>query len=51
MSVGSTNGYGHPGKQLLDLLARSGSEVLRTDLSGSIAVSVEADSLSWAGSG
>ena len=51
VSVGSTNGYGHPGKQLLDLLARSGSEVLRTDLSGSIAVSVEADSLSWAGSG
>lgn len=51
ISVGSTNGYGHPGKQLLDLLARSGSEVLRTDLSGSIAVSVEGESLSWAGSG
>ena len=51
ISVGSKNGYGHPGKRLLDLLARSGSEVLRTDLSGSIAVSVEGDSLIWAGSG
>lgn len=51
ISVGSTNGYGHPGTKLLDLLARSGSEVLRTDLSGSVAVSVEGDSLSWAGSG
>jgi competence protein ComEC len=51
ISVGATNGYGHPGKQLLDLLARSGSEVLRTDTHGSIAVFVDADSLSWAGSG
>ena len=51
ISVGETNGYGHPGKSLLDLLERSGSQVLRTDLHGSIAISVEGDALSWAGSG
>jgi competence protein ComEC len=51
ISVGETNGYGHPGKNLLDLLERSGSQVLRTDLHGSIAVSVDGDALSWAGSG
>ena len=51
ISVGETNGYGHPGKALLDLLERSGSKVLRTDLHGSIAVSVASDALSWAGSG
>jgi competence protein ComEC len=51
ISVGETNGYGHPGKALLDLLERSGSKVLRTDLHGSIAVSVDSDALSWAGSG
>jgi len=51
ISVGETNGYGHPGKSLLDLLERSGSKVLRTDLHGSIAVSVSGNSLSWAGSG
>ena len=51
ISVGETNGYGHPGKPLLDLLERSGSEVLRTDLHGSIAISVDGNALSWAGSG
>jgi competence protein ComEC len=51
ISVGETNGYGHPGKALLDLLERSGSKVLRTDLHGSIAVAVGSDALSWAGSG
>jgi competence protein ComEC len=51
ISVGKTNGYGHPGSSLLDLLERSGSKVLRTDLHGSIAVSVAGDALSWAGSG
>lgn len=51
ISVGKKNGYGHPGKQLLDLLELSGSKVLRTDLHGSIAVSVGNDALSWAGSG
>jgi competence protein ComEC len=51
ISVGETNGYGHPGKPLLDLLERSGSMTLRTDLHGSIAISVSGDALSWAGSG
>lgn len=51
ISVGEANGYGHPGKSLLDLLVRSGSQVLRTDLHGSIAISVDGESLSWAGSG
>lgn len=51
ISVGKANGYGHPGKSLLDLLVRSGSQVLRTDLHGSIAISVDGESLSWAGSG
>lgn len=51
ISVGKTNGYGHPGKKLLDLLERSGSQVLRTDLHGSIAISTDGNLLSWAGSG
>ena len=51
ISVGETNGYGHPGKPLLDLLKRSGSQVLRTDLHGSIAISTDGNLLSWAGSG
>ena len=51
ISSGEGNGYGHPGKALLDLLARSGSQVLRTDLHGSIAIAVASDALSWSGSG
>lgn len=51
ISVGEANGYGHPGKQLLDLLKRSGSQVLRTDLHGSLAISVDSGSISWSGSG
>ena len=51
ISVGEGNGYGHPGRKLLDLLARSGSQVLRTDLHGSLAISAGSDSLNWSGSG
>ena len=51
ISVGEANGYGHPGKELLDLLARSGSQVLRTDLHGSLAISVNSGAISWSGSG
>jgi competence protein ComEC len=51
ISVGEGNGYGHPGAELLDLLARSGSEVLRTDRHGSIAIAVDSDALNWSGSG
>jgi competence protein ComEC len=51
ISVGEGNGYGHPGTELLDLLARSGSQVLRTDTYGSIAIAADGDALSWSGSG
>jgi competence protein ComEC len=51
ISVGEQNGYGHPGKELLDLLARSGSQVLRTDQHGSLAISVAGGAISWSGSG
>lgn len=51
ISVGEGNGYGHPGRELLDLLARSGSQVLRTDSYGSIAIALAGDALSWSGSG
>lgn len=51
ISAGPGNGYGHPGKDLLGLLARVGSQVLRTDLDGSIAIAVDSEALSWAGSG
>ena len=51
ISVGEQNGYGHPGKELLDLLARSSSQVLRTDLQGSLAISVDGGAISWSGSG
>jgi competence protein ComEC len=51
ISVGEANGYGHPGKELLDLLARSGSQVLRTDLHGSLAIAFSSGAISWSGSG
>ena len=51
ISVGAGNGYGHPGKNALDILARSGSQVLRTDLHGSIAIAGSSDALKWSGSG
>lgn len=38
ISVGKNNGYGHPTKRALDSLVSVGSRVLRTDLSGSIAL-------------
>lgn len=34
ISVGADNGYGHPTKRLLDLLAASGTTAMRTDLQG-----------------
>lgn len=51
ISVGKQNGYGHPGRQLLDLLESSGSQVLRTDLQGSLAISVSSGAISWSGTG
>jgi competence protein ComEC len=38
ISVGAGNTYGHPAVQTLEALARLGSEVLRTDIDGAIAV-------------
>lgn len=40
ISVGAGNTYGHPAVQTLDALARLGSEVVRTDVDGAIAVQV-----------
>jgi len=40
ISVGAGNTYGHPAVQTLDALARLGSEVVRTDTDGAIAVQV-----------
>jgi competence protein ComEC len=40
ISVGAGNTYGHPAVQTLDALARLGSEVVRTDVDGAIAVVV-----------
>lgn len=39
VSVGATNGYGHPSSDTLAALARSGARTLRTDTFGSIALS------------
>jgi len=40
ISVGAGNTYGHPAVQTVDALARLGSEVVRTDIDGAIAVNV-----------
>lgn len=40
ISVGAGNTYGHPAVQTLGALARLGSEVVRTDIDGAIAVQV-----------
>lgn len=41
ISVGAGNTYGHPAVQTLGALARLGSEVVRTDIDGAIAVQVQ----------
>nr|WP_229831406.1 ComEC/Rec2 family competence protein [Actinoplanes ianthinogenes] len=45
VSVGEGNDYGHPNGALLARLARDGARVLRTDLSGDLAVLVSGDGL------
>jgi competence protein ComEC len=40
ISVGQDNSYGHPTKRTLDLLAYTGSQVLRTDEMGSVGIAV-----------
>jgi competence protein ComEC len=51
ISVGAENGYGHPGQSLLDLLALSGSAVLRTDTQGALALGISDGVLSFSASG
>ena len=38
LSVGATNGYGHPTEKTLSLLARAGSLICRTDELGSVSI-------------
>ena len=45
ISVGEGNSYGHPTKRTLDLLQAVGSNVFRTDKSGSIAIAQNATTL------
>jgi competence protein ComEC len=42
-SAGAGNPYGHPARSTIDRLAATGARVLRTDLDGSVAVSIAAD--------
>ena len=51
ISVGSENGYGHPGKQVLQILDSVGAQVLRTDLLGAIAISSSGGELQWSATG
>ena len=51
ISVGSENGYGHPGKQALQILGSVGAQVLRTDLLGAIAISSTGGELQWSATG
>ncbi len=43
IGVGADNGYGHPTERLLDLLAETGTAVVRTDRSGTSLLTVERD--------
>jgi competence protein ComEC len=47
IGVGTGNDYGHPTASALDLLARLGVEVRRTDLSGDVAVGGGNDLVIW----
>ena len=51
ISVGAENGYGHPGKQALQILDSVGAQVLRTDLLGAIAISTAGGELQWSAIG
>ena len=51
ISVGAENGYGHPGKQALQILGSVGAQVLRTDLLGAIAISSAGGELQWSATG
>jgi competence protein ComEC len=51
VSVGLGNDYGHPAPRTMDVLARLGMTVARTDQAGSVAVVRTADGLTLATSG
>ncbi len=51
ISVGRSNGYGHPTRRTLQLLSRTSSVICRTDLLGSIGVSRGQEGFSIAASG
>jgi competence protein ComEC len=51
ISVGKSNGYGHPTRRTLNMLSRTSSIICRTDLLGSIGVSRSSDGFSFAASG
>ena len=40
ISVGADNSYGHPRKEVLDRLTEAGAEIYRTDINGTITVTV-----------
>ena len=43
ISVGAENTYGHPHKEVLDIINESGCKLFRTDLDGRIRVVVSED--------
>lgn len=46
ISVGANNDYGHPNNVILQKLERIGANIYRTDLDGSIIVSIDQDNIS-----
>ena len=51
ISVGRSNTYGHPTQRTLKLLESTGSQIARTDILGSIAVTADASGLVISGTG
>ena len=43
VSSGAGNPYGHPARSTIDRLSASGAQVLRTDLDGSVGLTIESD--------
>jgi competence protein ComEC len=45
ISVGAKNPYGHPAAESIDSLTRLGTQVLRTDVDGAVAITASAHQL------
>ncbi|MGI6451884.1 MAG: ComEC/Rec2 family competence protein [Syntrophomonadaceae bacterium] len=45
ISVGTDNRYGHPHREIMQLLQKAKTEVLRTDINGTIVISCDGDKL------